>query len=262
MLQRIRSGLTAMTASGRKVAETVLANPEAAIAWSIADAARLSGVSEPSVMRFCRHLGFDGYSDFRLSLAQAVALHRSPIGLAPTTGQGEALTDPALAAVKNNADRAIAAIHDLVRDTDPDALHRAASILRQARRIELYGHGGSGFVAQDMQHRLSYLGLAAVAYADPALQMFSAVTLTTADCVMVFSFTGITTHAIPNLDIARNAGAKILAMSPAGSPIARMADVNIAVNAYRQKEEQGFLQSERVAMHVMIGAIAELLQDG
>ena len=256
MLQRIRSGLTAMTASGRKVAETVLANPEAAMAWSIADTARMSGVSEPSVMRFCRHLGFEGYSDFRLSLAQAVALHRPPPGLADPANQ----SDPALAALQENADRAIAAIHDLMRDIDPQALHKAVAILRSARRIELYGHGGSGFLAHDMQHRLSYLGHAAVAYSDPALQMFAAVSLTPADCVMVFSFTGITTHAIPNLDIARNAGAKILALAPAGSPIARMADVTIAVNAYRQKQTAGFLQSERVAMYVMIDAIAQLLQ--
>lgn len=259
MLTKIRTGLTAMTPSERRVAETILVNPEAAIAWSIADAARLSGVSEPSVMRFCRRLGFEGYSDFRLTLAQAVALHRPPEAVDVAA---EDDGDPIRAAIRENCNRAIAGIHDLARDTDTAAVAEAVAILRAARRIELYGHGGSGFLAADMQHRLSYLGHAAVAYSDPALQMFSAMSLTAADCVMVFSFTGVTTHAMPNIDIARNAGAKIIAMAPAGSPLAKSADVNVAVNAYRQKQTQGFLQSERVTMYVLIDAMATLLQRG
>ena len=257
MLAKIRACLTTLTPSERRVAETVLAHPQAAIAWSIADAAQFSSVSEPSVMRFCRRLGFMGYSEFRLSLAQAVALirHNESHGdLHPAEG------DPIRAEVIENCNRAIASIRDLSGDIDSATLLRAVEYLRGARRIDLYGHGGSGFLAGEAQHRFSALGLSAMAYSDPALQMFSAVSLSPRDCVMVFSFSGITTHPLPNLDIAKNAGAKVLSMAPTGSPIAKLADVNIAVNAYRAKQDSGFLPSERVSMYVMIDVLANLLQ--
>ena len=257
MLAKIRSGLTLMTPSERRVAETILANPQAAIAWSMADAARLSGVSEPSVMRFCRRLDFDGYSDFRITLAQAVALNRQPEGEAPLSDEAR---DPVHAEVLENCNRAIASIRDLAGDVDREALVKAVDILRHARRIDIYGHGGSGFLAGETQHRLSHIGLCAMSYADPGLQMFSAMSLRAEDCVMVFSFSGVTTHPMPNLDIAKNAGSKIISMAPTGSPIARMADVNLAVNAYRQKQDRGFLPSERVSMYVLIDILTNLLQ--
>lgn len=254
MLAHIRSSLNDMTPAERRAAETILANPQATIGWSLADAARFAGVSEPSIIRFCRRLGFGGYPDFRLKFAQAVALIKQDDYVPP-----ESSDDPIKASILDNCHRAIAAINDLTLDIDSAAVASAVDILATARRVEIYGHGGSGFLAGEAQHRLAFLGIASVAYSDPALQMFSAMALGPQDAVIALSFTGVTTHLMPNLEIARNAGARIISMCPTGSAIAKMADINIAINAYRQKKSPGLLPSERVSMYVMLDALTGLV---
>lgn len=256
MLALIRSSLNDMAPSERKVAETVLANPQAAIAWSLADAARFSGVSEPSIMRFCRRLGFEGYSDFRIKFAQAVALLEQ--SQRPIADDGD---DPIRSRVIANCNKAIAAINDLILDVDSASIARAAERLAGSRRIDVYGHGGSGFLAGEAQHRFAYLGLSSVAYSDPSLQMFSAVALKPEDSVLAFSFSGVTTHMLPNIEIARGAGAQIITLAPSGSPIAKAADINLAINAYRQKKSPVFLPNERLTMYVMLDALVELVSE-
>ncbi len=253
MLARIRASLSTMTPAERRAGETFLANPQATIGWSLADAAAMSQVSEPSVLRFCRRLGFDGYSDFRIGFAQAVALMEKPDPQHPPEG------DPIRAAVQESCAQTIATVNDVMADVEPEAVAAAVEILRQARRIDVYGHGASGFMAGEAQNRFAYLGLASAAYSDPALQMFSSVSLGPRDCVLALSFSGVTTHLMPNLETARSAGARVIALAPSGSPIARLADVTVAVNAYRQKKTPQLLSNERVAMFIMLDVIVRLL---
>lgn len=256
MLALIRSSLNDMSPSERKVAETVLANPQAAIAWSLADAARMADVSEPSIMRFCRRLGFEGYSDFRIKFAQAIALlEHSERPIVDDTD------DPIRYRITDNCNKAIAAIRDLALDIDSLSIRRAVELIAAARRIDIYGHGGSGFLAGEAQHRLANLGLASINYSDPSLQMFAAMALRPQDVVLAFSFSGVTTYMLPNLEIARGAGAQIVSLAPSGSPIAKAAHVNIAINAYRQKTAPVFMPNERLTMHVMLDSIIDLVSD-
>ncbi|QDG94482.1 MurR/RpiR family transcriptional regulator (plasmid) [Rhizobium sp. NIBRBAC000502774] len=254
MLGLIRASLNQFTSAERKVAETILANPQAAIAWSISDAARFSQVSEPSIMRFCRRLGFDGYSDFRIKLAQALAIIKQETRQKPSGDE-----DPITSAVLEHCNTAIESINDLSMDIDSEAIGRAIGIIASSKRIDVYGHGGSGFLAAEAQHRFAFLGIASVAYSDPALQMVSALALSPGDTVFALSFSGVTTHLMPNLELARNAGASIVSLAPSDSAIARMAKVNIAINAYRHSTTVSFLPNERVSMYVMLDAILALV---
>ncbi|MFD2239287.1 MurR/RpiR family transcriptional regulator [Aureimonas populi] len=254
MLEEIRRSLNQFTAAERKVAETILTNPQATVGWSIGDAARFAKVSEPSIIRFCRRLGFEGFPDFRIRFAQALAVSNRDAREEPAPSE-----DPIREAILANCARAIASIEDLRMDIDTGAVERALAILKQARRIDVYGHGGSGFLAAEAQHRLAFLGLASVAYSDPALQMVSALALRPGDCVFALSFSGVTTHLLPNLELARNAGAGVVTLCPSDSAIAQMADVNIAVNAYRSSTAVDFLPNERVSMYVMLDALMSLL---
>ena len=74
MLDRIRQSLASFTPAERRVAEAILETPTTAITWSITDAARIARVSEPSITRFCRRLDCNGFPDFRLKLAQQIAV--------------------------------------------------------------------------------------------------------------------------------------------------------------------------------------------
>jgi len=74
LLDSIHTHLDSLSKSERKVALAVLKNPELAIAENITALARNAQVSEPTVVRFCRAIGYDGWQEFKLKLAQGLAL--------------------------------------------------------------------------------------------------------------------------------------------------------------------------------------------
>lgn len=254
LLETIRGSLNQFTPAERRVAEAVLANPHATVTWSISDAARICKVSEPSVIRFCRRIGFDGFPGFRLRMAQAMAVL---VQEEPEDELGEG--DPTTLAMLRHFERSAKSINDLRMDIDAKAMEAAVDALVSARRVDLYGFGGSGFLVAEAQHRMAYLGIPSVAYSDPTLQMVSASALKPGDAVLVLSFSGVTSYLLGNMELARNAGARIVAMSPAGSAVAQLADVNIAMNAYRSSTAFNFLPTERVSMYVMLDMLLELI---
>ena len=253
MLDLIRQSLAQFTPAERRIAEAILDTPSTAITWSITDAARIAKVSEPSVIRFCRRLDCDGFPDFRLKLAQQLAARQTPVKPADTGG------DPLTDLVDDVFDRAAESLREARHDLDLDGLARAVDLLAAARRIDVYGYGGSGFLASEAQHRLASLGIASVAYADPTLQMVSAPRLTGNDVLFVLSFSGRTSYLIANIEIAKKAGARILAISPAGSVVASLADENITLNAYRASGPRLIVPTGRAPMYVVLDVLFALL---
>ena len=254
MLDLIRQSLAQFTPAERRIAEAILDTPSTAITWSITDAARIAKVSEPSIIRFCRRLDCDGFPDFRLKLAQQLAVRQAPASPVDESGG-----DPFTGLVDDVFNRAAKSLHEARHDLDLEGLRRAVDILAKARRIDVYGYGGSGFLASEAQHRLASLGIASVAYSDPTLQMVSAPRLTSDDLLFVLSFSGRTSYLIGNMEIAKKAGARILAISPGGSVVASLADENINLNAYRASTHPLIVPTGRAPMYVMLDVLFALL---
>jgi len=72
LLAQLAADLPKLSKSEVKVAEAILADPEAATRSSIAALASLAEVSEPSVNRFCKRFGASGFPDFKLRLARSL----------------------------------------------------------------------------------------------------------------------------------------------------------------------------------------------
>jgi len=73
VLGTIRSARLTLSKSEDKVADFVLNEPEDVVQASIQSLAKKCGVSEPTVVRFCRAIGCSGYHDFKLKLARSMA---------------------------------------------------------------------------------------------------------------------------------------------------------------------------------------------
>jgi RpiR family carbohydrate utilization transcriptional regulator len=74
LLDSIRTHINSLSKSEKKVAATILANPQLALAENLTALAKNAEVSEPTVIRFCRAIGYEGWHDFKLKLAQSLAL--------------------------------------------------------------------------------------------------------------------------------------------------------------------------------------------
>jgi RpiR family carbohydrate utilization transcriptional regulator len=254
MIGVIRNSLAKLTPAERRVAEIILDTPHTAITWSISDAARMAKVSEPTVIRFCRQLGCDGFPSFRLRLAQALTVLR-PETEPVLSGKAK----PEAAVLDDIFARAGKAIDEARADMDIAVLRKSVKLLVGARRIDIYGYGGSGFIASEAQHRFASLGLASVSYSDPTLQMVSAPMLRRQDAVLAISFSGRNSYLIGNVELAKKAGARIVSIAPSGSLIAEIADQNIGLNAHRSGNSYNYVPTGRVAMHVVLDALTALM---
>ena len=224
MLQKLLSQLENMSPAEQRVGSYVRDNPHDVVNLQLAKLAELAKVSEPTVIRFCRSLGCSGYQEFKLRLAQSVALDSSDLFYEVKSGDSlPTLTGKVI-------DGAIGSLKSLLNQIDYHALSAAIEALEQARHIEFYGLGGSGIVAQDAQQKFLRLGKHVVAYADPHLHAVAAGLLGAEDVVVAISHSGRSRELLSSISYARDSGAKTIALTQANSPLARLSLITIAID--------------------------------
>ena len=249
MLEKIKSVRDTLTRSELKVAELIMAQPERAVSESIAALAEHAGVSEPTVLRFCRALGCRGYQDFKLRLAQnlATGLRFGVPELEPTETAGVLLA--------KIIDGAVSSLIKLRNMLAPEAVERAIDLLAAAERIEFYGLGGSGIVAADAQHKFFRLGVPVVAYSDPTVFRVAAALMRPGGMVVAVSQTGRRPALLSSVESALTAGAEVVAITSAGSPLAKLASVALHVNLLADEDTYAPIKS-RMAHLAVIDVLA------
>ena len=224
LLDEIRAALPRLSGAERAVANDLLAAPRAWMSDPIARIAERSGVSTPTVMRFCRSMGFVGLADFKLRLGSGLSgttkVAHSPVQAGDPTAER-------MAKVCNNSISALIGLRDRLH---PKAFERAVALLGRARCIEIYGTGSASIAAQDAQHKLGRLGLPAVARCDPQLQNVTSAFLGAGDVLLVISNSGTLDASNEAAARARHAGAPVIAICPQHSDLARLADVVMPVD--------------------------------
>ncbi len=228
LLSQIRTELPALSPAERKVAALILERPHAAMDQPISSIAEQATVSEPTVIRFCKRMGYRGLPGFKLALARSLATETPP----GSAELGDNATLEELAA--KVMDRQIAALIKTRNHLPHDRLEQAIELLAGASRIELYGHGASGRVAADAQQKFFRLGMPVIAYTDAHDHVISA-TVTPRDAVIIaISYTGRSQDLLDSLEVARNRGVAIIGITTPGTPLAGLATISL----YAEVDEQ------------------------
>ncbi|MDO8306187.1 MurR/RpiR family transcriptional regulator [Herminiimonas sp.] len=248
LLDAIRTQYDSLSKSEKKVALAVLEQPELAIAENITALAKKAEVSEPTVVRFCRAIGFDGWHAFKMKLAQGLAL-------APGADESPALEDLAADLVNKICSRSINTLLDLRNSLDANAVEQALQVLSRASRIEFYGQGTSGIVAADAQHKFFRSGVPTVAYADPHIHSIAASLLKKGDAVVAISQRGISIALLRSVQLARSCGADVVVLAPSGTPLAELATVLIPIDLHFHTDPYTPI-SARLAHLVVIDILA------
>ncbi|WP_019140539.1 SIS domain-containing protein [Noviherbaspirillum massiliense] len=224
LLDAIRTQLDSLSKSERKVGLTVLKHPQLAVSENIAALAKSAQVSEPTVVRFCRALGFEGWQEFKLKLAQSLAV--APPGSDESPKQDDLASD----LVSKICSRSINTLLDLRNSLDPEAIQRALDVLVHSNKIEFYGQGTSGIVAIDAQHKFFRSGMPTVAYSDPHIHSISASLLRKGDTVVAISQRGNSSALLRSVQLARKMEADVIALTPSGTPLAELATVLVPID--------------------------------
>ncbi len=219
-LARIRSRLPNLAVAERQVADWVLQNSEDVISSSMAQVALECGVSDTTVLRFCRAAGFKGYMDLKLSIARDLA---SPTQMVhDDIAEGDS---PAIVARKVFTSH-IQALYDTLEVLDQNKLARAVDMVLKAKKILIIGVGTSAPIANEAYNKLFRLGLNCHIQTDSYLQVMQASLAEESTLVIAISQSGSSIDPVLTLEEAKRNGAKAIVITGHdGSPLANLADI-------------------------------------
>jgi DNA-binding MurR/RpiR family transcriptional regulator len=225
-LVRVRARLPEFTGALQRVAEQVLSDPAGAARATIVELAERSGTSPATVTRFCRALGFEGYSDLRLGIAAETGRVARSAGWTVDIGREIQPTDPLDRVLEQIMAADTQAMHDTAALLDLEEVERAAEAIAASQRVDIYGASGSALVGEEMQFSLHRIGVPAWAWTDVHNGLASASLLHVGDVALGISHSGQTRETIEMIAEAGSHGATTIALTSfPRSPLAELADV-------------------------------------
>ena len=207
----------------KKLARLVLDDVEFVVNSSIIELAERAGVSPPTVTRFCRRLGCQGYSDFKVQLARMTYVGLRYLKPEAPTATPEEVAEDIVTKAQN-------ALFELHRQLDIAVLDKAAHLLRGAEFIQAFGaSGNSAMIVNELHNRLFRLGCRINASNDHNMNIMMSAAVQPGTVVFGSSFTGRDLGLVHCLDLLRQAAIPTIVITQPGSPVAAAADVVIAI---------------------------------
>ncbi|ABC93820.1 probable transcriptional regulator protein (plasmid) [Rhizobium etli CFN 42] len=191
---------------------------------SIIELAERAEVSPPTVTRFCRRLGCESFSDFKVQLART-----AHIGVRYLKPESKS-TEPADVAqdIITKAQNALFLLH---RSLDLAAIEAAVAHIAKAEMIYAFGSGGnSSMIADELQNRLFRLGLRITASSDHSMQLMMAAAARPGDVLIGSSFSGRNMELVRAFELARQNKVKTIALTQTDSPVAKAAEIVVPID--------------------------------
>lgn len=247
---RINSYMEQLKPAEKKVAKYIVNNREEVIHLSITKLAGEAGVSEATVVKFCQHIGYSGYQELKIMLAQT-----------DKKGQQELIYGEIEA--EDNVDEIInkifqiydQSLHNTKKLFDNKNIKKAIRTVIDSERIYFFGFGASGIVAEDSELKFKRINYVAEALLDNHKQKTIASLLTEKDLVIAISDSGRTKELMESLEIAKNAGAKIVSItSNMGSPVTEISDI-VLLTSSKETPFRGSALASRMAQLAVIDVL-------
>ena len=215
-----------LTPMEARVVESILGKRDFSEGTPLKEVAASAAVSDALVVKIAKKLGFAGYKGFRAGLVEYRNL--------PTADLHQEVSpeDSGTEIVQKVFRTSIQALEETLSIFDPVAFDRAVEILYGARQRDFYGIGGSAQIARDVAHKFLRIGIRASIFDDAHMMLMSASLLGPEDVAVGYSHSGSTTAVLEPLTLARQRGARTIAVTNyGGSPIAKIADIVLCSTA-------------------------------
>ena len=245
---RINREYFQLTGAEKKIADYMLLQRQECQYMSISEMAEAAGVAEATISRFCRRLGYKGYSAFKLAVAGSSSAQRSMSPLYGEIQEEDSIGDMCQKIYAADVD----AITQTLALINPDAIAAAADLLLGADRVRCMGLGSSMVIAQEAAHLFSTARPNFFAVADSHFQAIRCALLTERDAVIYFSYSGSTRDIVEVMRIARERGAKtILVTRFPRSPGAACADVVLECGAREGPLQMGSIAARMGQLYII-----------
>ena len=203
VILRLQTQYSSLRKSEKKIADYLQQNSQQRLDMSITELAKLLEVSETTVSRFCRVIGYQGFQDFKLSLAASLSSDEEFQNIPTDIHEGD--TTPEIG--KKLSDTLSNAIAETQRSLNTDNIEAAVDAFVHAKQIGLYGIGGSSIIVYAAHHLFAKAGLSCGVYVDGYMQTVTASMMSVESVALGVSNTGMSKHVVDALNIAASKGA-------------------------------------------------------
>lgn len=218
-LMNIKSKLKVLTDSEKKVGNYILDNYMEVLNYTVTELSEKADVSDATVVRFCRSIGYKGYQDLKINLAQDALV---PYKHLNTSLEKE--DTPAQIAQKVIRSE-IETLEETLNILDMKELERAAGAIKNAKKVVFFGCGGSGIVAVDAMHKFLKIGIHSIVQMDVDVQAMESALLGPGDVAFGISHSGGNQNVLECMKNARECGATLVGLTTYGkSPMQRLCD--------------------------------------
>lgn len=215
-----------LSGSELKVADVLLSSGVALMTWSVTDVADAAGVAASTVVRACQRLGYRGFQDLKIAVAQDGAVRSSRL---LDTVDGDGTVDDVFTKVMASGQEALRSAAETV---DPALFERAVELVAAADQVLFVGVGTSSPLAQDAAYRFISIGIRAEAPVDVHMQHVRARLLGPGDVCVAISHTGATRETLATVQGAVASGASTVAVTSfLRSPITELVDVAMVAHS-------------------------------
>jgi RpiR family transcriptional regulator, carbohydrate utilization regulator len=247
---RVRAYLPALHAAEKRVATLVVEQPHLVIYKSASEVGELVQTSAATVVRTAQRMGFNGFHDLKLSLANELAVFERPPLIEPTEG-----VDSRIAVLATITKAGAESVRDASALVLPEVFEAAVEAISQARRVLFFGVGTSAPLCQDAAYRFSAIGVLAEAPMDAHVQHVQARLMSPSDVCVIVSHTGSTRETVTAAKAARAGGATAVAITSfAMSPLTETVD-HVIVAGTRELALRFEAMASRLAHMAVIDAL-------
>ena len=230
LIDQVEQGIGSLSRSEQAIARLLIKDPAAFSRMGIRDVAAQANVSDPTVVRFCRNVGCDGFKKLKFKLVQDVAVRQAvqdALTSSHVVQQGD--FDPVGGSIGVTIGQcfndAVVALTSAKRSLDPEMISGAANAIAKGNKSLIYGLGGSsGTMARELSNRLFRLGVTCVAHMDNYVQRMSAATLQDGDVAVFLSSTGRPRPLLDAVELAKYYGAVCVGFTPKQSILGKEMD--------------------------------------
>ena len=235
------------TAAEKKLADYILSAQDCISRMSISELASACSVADATVSRLCRRLGYKGYPDFKLAIANA-SIHR----LEDNPLSGEITREDTLETISQKLLNASAMAMVQTREVlNLDAVAEAAAVLRESTSVLCMGQGGSMLIASEAAHLFSTISGKFRPVSDSHMQAMAAVMMEPTDSILFYSYSGSTLAMLDTLKTAKERGGKVILVTRfPNSPGAALADIVLQCGANENPLQSGSVPARIAQMYL------------
>lgn len=217
MLAKIEQLLPSLSPAEARVGRWLLDHPRQGLRAPLAEVAAGAGTSEPTVVRFCRRLGLEGFRELRIRLAASLSrtaefVHRDVLP-----------DDSAADAVGKVIDSAVQALMSLRESVGSMPIADIVEAMAVSRQIVFAGLGASGHVAEDARQKFFRLGIPCTVATDGPTILQSAAIAGPQEVFVFISHSGTQPEMIRAAILARGRDAAVIAVTRSASALGREA---------------------------------------